>query len=589
MALLRRGARKQWLSAAWTAGGITLLFLVFLDVATSRDKGHTLFELLFLLACTGVVGRGFALTTDLFSEERRNGTLGLLVLTGLDPLEIFTHKLLGALLLTAFALLGGLPFFAIPFLTGGVTSIQFVCALLFLANGLLFCVAIGLLSSVLHREGGQAQITAVAITGFLSLAMPAAHWIIGLPSGMGGLATGWLALSPAYAPYLVATGFRGGTLPIFWTTSAITLVYSLLALLLAAAILQRTWREGPAELLPARWRERWRGEARGSEAWRRQLRDRVLDHQPFCWLAARNRGPVLAAEVFTACIPALWVGWALSGLPWLNLGNIFLTCIILHSGLICILAYAAAQTIGAERLSGSLETLLTTPLSSHEIVRGQQQALLVQFKGVLTATQVADALLFATGLALVPWSASSVFIYLLAWVFLAMIWHYARTETALKAMWISAWTGRPAYAAQQAVWPFLWPALCLSLLARGLTHGLGQIPGLLGTLLVLFFVFLLVAAFRSHSFLTPSKGRSFLLLKLIAELRDIARAPIPARGDKRFQRWDPYLIHPPGRWGELDLELALRRANAHRRAKAILERERSAKPRYHAEQKRFYH
>lgn len=138
------------------AGGICTFFLLFFALTHRREAGAGLFRLLFGLGCLGVVTRGFGLTADLLSEERRSGTLGLLVLTGLTPLEIFTNKLLGAAMLTAYALLGGLPFFAISFLTGGVPGTQFVCALAFLLNGLLFCIAVGLLASVLHRDGGQA-------------------------------------------------------------------------------------------------------------------------------------------------------------------------------------------------------------------------------------------------------------------------------------------------------------------------------------------------------------------------------------------------------------------------------------------------
>jgi hypothetical protein len=129
VALLRRKARQQWMVAAWTAGLICLGFLLLLGLASSRTMGRTLFLWLFALGCAGVVLRGFGLTADLFSEERRNGTLGLLVLAGLSPLEIFTNKLLGAALLAAYALLGGLPFFPVPFLTGGVSATQFLCAL----------------------------------------------------------------------------------------------------------------------------------------------------------------------------------------------------------------------------------------------------------------------------------------------------------------------------------------------------------------------------------------------------------------------------------------------------------------------------
>src|SRR2546426_7339027 len=65
------------MAAAWTAGGITVFFLLILGMAESRSTGRTLFYLLFALGCYGVVKRGFGLTADLFSEERRNGTLGL--------------------------------------------------------------------------------------------------------------------------------------------------------------------------------------------------------------------------------------------------------------------------------------------------------------------------------------------------------------------------------------------------------------------------------------------------------------------------------------------------------------------------------
>ncbi|HEU0038905.1 MAG TPA: hypothetical protein VFR76_06500, partial [Verrucomicrobiae bacterium] len=224
VALLRREARKQWMAAAWTAGGITFLFMLVLEVGSGRTSGRSLFFWLFALASAGIVRRGFGLTADLFSEERRNGTLGLIVLTGLTPLEIFTTKLLGAVLLAAFALLGALPFFTIPFLAGGVPPIQFLCALVFLANALLFCVAVGLFASVLHRDGGQAQFTALLVTAGLCFATPLVHWAA-TASGTRVVNPVWLTLSPAYAPYLVLKGLAPGSLSLFWAGSGVTLGY----------------------------------------------------------------------------------------------------------------------------------------------------------------------------------------------------------------------------------------------------------------------------------------------------------------------------------------------------------------------------
>jgi hypothetical protein len=308
VALLRRKAHAQWLKAARTAGAITLLFLLMFGLGTRRHSGSTLFHVLFALACGNVLMRGFSLTADLLSEERRNGTLGLLVLTGLTPLEIFTNKLLGAVFLTAYGLLGGLPFFAIPFLAGGVSAIQFICALVFLANALLFCISIGLLSSALHGEGGQAQITAMVITALLCLAPLAGPWIGHSIFAGASFSQEWFACSPAYGGYLIFTRFLGNSSHLFWSSSGFMFAYSLIALLLAAAILQRTWRDGPEALAPKAWRDRWHGWTRGNRRWQRRRLD-LLRHNPFSWLAARDRGPVLVAACFLALAAVVWTVW----------------------------------------------------------------------------------------------------------------------------------------------------------------------------------------------------------------------------------------------------------------------------------------
>ncbi len=179
VALLRRKAHGQWLAAAWAAGAVTLLSILIVGLASNRSSGRMLFQWLFALALLRVVTQGFSLTTDLFSEERRNGTLGLLVLTGMQPIAIFTSKLLGAMVLAIYGLLGAMPFFAITFLAGGVPVSQFVCGLASLATTLLFCVAAGLLASVLHRDGGQAQFVAQALAAVLCLATPLLYWLSG--------------------------------------------------------------------------------------------------------------------------------------------------------------------------------------------------------------------------------------------------------------------------------------------------------------------------------------------------------------------------------------------------------------------------
>ena len=541
VALLRRKARKQWMIAAWTTGAITLFSMLMLGLASNRPGGRLLFQWLFALGIAGVLTRGFGLTADLFSEERRNGTLGLVVLTGLRPLEIFTYKLLGALLLAAYALLGGLPFFAIPFLAGGVPASQFLCALAFLANGLFFCVAVGLLASVLHRDGGQAQLTAQAFAAGLCVLTPLLYWFSSLARPLGALPASWLTLSPGYPPYLVFTGFTTGSPHLFWVGTAVTLAYSLMALLLAALILQRTWRDGPETLAPGRWRERWRTWARGGQRWRDRLRARLLANQPFCWLAARDRPPVLLAYGVLAVAGSLWLaGWAAAGPRWLRPPNPFISSIVLHQALNLVGAYAAGRRFAEERLSGGFEILLTAPLKAAEIVEGQCKAVVVQFRGVGEAALLLDLVFCWTGLAALNPNAPTIVAYLSAWVLMLCFWFAMHLTSASRAMWISAWTGRPAYAAMKAggsFWSLLVWAWILSRPGLGAFWGNPRQLWFLGLALI--------------PILLTFSLRFVLRQKLTRELRLIASAPIPARGDSRFKKWDPNKIFPPDPMGEL--------------------------------------
>jgi hypothetical protein len=540
--LLRRKAREQWVRAALIAGGLSLFFLLFMAVGSSSSSGRMLFRFLFILASVGVITRGFGLTADLFSEERRNGTLGLLVLTGLTPLEIFANKLFGAALLTSYGLLGSLPFFAIPFLAGGVSAAQFLCALVFLVNALLFCVAIGLLASVVHRDGGQAQITALAMAAGLSCAAPLAWWVGGSVLGRAAVSQGWLPSSPAYAGYLTLTGF-GGVPRQFWTASGITLCYSLVALLAAAAILQRTWRDTPETETRGRLRERWQMWVTSAKDSRRRLRMRLLAQNPFAWVAARNRGPALAAQICILVVALGYLGmFCIADLSWLTVGNALLASAIMHLGINWIGAYGAGKRFAEERQSGGFEVLLTTPLSVGEIVEGQIKGFIVQFKTTWCLAIVVDLLLASSNFLRGKWDEVSVVVYLAVWFILILLWFAVHLDTAARAMWISAWTGRPGYSAVQAMRAYLWSLFWIGFICQGALRsrmGFGAVAAL-----VFFLPAVTLAAFGS---------RKTLREKLTRELRDIACAPIPARNDKRFKNWDSKRIFPPGRWGYFEL------------------------------------
>ena len=559
VALLRRKARSQWLQAAWVAGGITSFFMIILGAAARRSTGRDLFHFLFGLGCIGILARGLAVTADLFSEERRNGTLGLLVLTGLTPLEIFAHKLTGAVMRVAYGLLGGLPFFAIPFLAGGVSGMQFVCGLVFLANALLFCVAIGLLASVIHREGGQAQITAVAIGLVLNLAAPIALWFSAHILNRNGPLTLWVT-SPWYAGYTAFEGFPAfGAPKLFWWNSVVMLSYSLAALLLAAAILQRTWREETGtrgwvnndgkfaffRLVSVLGRLRHRD---GLPVKRR--RGGLRDGRAFCWLGARDRRPIWMARGLVAAVAVFWVmGWMTYGFGkgWRRPGVSLFSSIVLHQGLNWIIAYAAGKQLAEERQNGGFEILLTTPVNVRQMLEEQRKSVAVRFRGIWGWIWLLDLVFMCSPFTEGSWDASGVTGYVLAWGALLFMWFGMQTDTAVRGMWISTWTGRPAYAALQAMKPNFWVLFWIFMLWSG---PMGRHPQDHPVYLGICSFFLLFVG------LGMFKNKGELMDKLAKELRFIACAPIPARGDKRFKSWNSKRIYPPGRWGYWELRAA---------------------------------
>ena len=229
---------------------------------------------------------------------------------------------------------------------------------------------------------------------------------------------------------------------------------------------------------------------------------------------------------------------------------------VLHLCFNWILAYAAGKRLAEERQSGGFEVLLTVPLEPKTIVDGQCRALLTQFRVVWVGLFLLDALLCASAFALPGWTTHSVIVLLLAWAAFMSCWFAVHLEAASRAMWISTWTGRPAYSARQSSSGSLGWFILLLWFSRG------SIPPPLVApatwLVVILSVVLCFGAFVSLA------RRGSLREKLARELRLIACAPIPAREDKRFKKWDPNLIHPPGRWGELVLQPA-RRQHSHPR------------------------
>jgi len=138
--------------------------------------------------------------------------------------------------------------------------------------------------------------------------------------------------------------------------------------------------------------------------------------------------------------------------------------------------------------------------------------------------------------------------YLLVWILMLVFWFGVHLETAAKATWISAWTGRPAFAAMKACRANGWALLYIWFFSRQSLGSLMSQP---------LFVLAIVGFMIFPCLLTFDRRRLFRE-KLTRELRQIAVAPIPARNDKRFKSWDPMKVFPPpatGMWTRGPLKL----------------------------------
>jgi ABC-type Na+ efflux pump permease subunit len=224
IALRKYGAVKSRFRVA--AGGAVLVcvFLFFGWLTGTRQWGGTLHKFLFYIGLYLTITPAVRACIGLFCEERRNQTLELLYLANLSSADLFLGKLLGGILIASGNMLALMPFLAVPFLGGGVSLKLFLATFACFPVMLLITVAISLLASVLCRDEGAALVCSVIIAAVLCLALPLPYILATNFSGAPPFSTGWLCLSPAYAPYLITRNFAGGSPQLFWQTAGVTVL-----------------------------------------------------------------------------------------------------------------------------------------------------------------------------------------------------------------------------------------------------------------------------------------------------------------------------------------------------------------------------
>src|SRR6266704_4006091 len=162
-----RRAGTYWLRL--TAGFVAIavfgwmLLTLLRDDVPSAAHGRYLFRALFGLAFAYCLFIGAWLTADCLSEEKRDGTLGLLFLTDLKGYDVVLGKLAATSVNSVYALLAIVPVISLPVQLGGVTAAELWQAAIVLLGTLFFSLSSGVLVSALSRDERKAMFATIFV------------------------------------------------------------------------------------------------------------------------------------------------------------------------------------------------------------------------------------------------------------------------------------------------------------------------------------------------------------------------------------------------------------------------------------------
>ncbi len=387
VAARRRGTYwTRWLAALGTLM-VLLLLLTANRRASTAEMSKSIFIALGVLALGFCLLAGIFLTADCLSEEKREGTLGLLFLTDLRGYDVVLGKLIATSVHSVYGLLAMFPVLALPLLMGGVTVGEVWRVVLALVATLLLSLGMGMFASAVVREAREAM--AGTFLGMLLLAgaLPALWW-----AGDAFLRTSpptailWPSPPSTFGAAL-DSNYRTSSGPHQFWCSLQTVSGLGVGLLVLAAV-----------LLPQAREEKARG-GRGACGGKHKPKisgpacsfqltahpHHPWDANPYLWLASRFRPSDIVSGALLGLLVLFWFGFLLASMVSRDSKLPFIVCLFtayaLHQVAKYLVAVEATRQLIEDRRSGALELLLVTPLGEDQILFGQRRALQVQFSG----------------------------------------------------------------------------------------------------------------------------------------------------------------------------------------------------------------
>ncbi len=389
---LRASARHSftyYLRVVGAAAALLGILLFGINRGFSANMGGLLFASLHLTLFIAIWIFVPLLTADCISQERREGTLGLLFLTRLRATHIVMAKGLAHGLRAMTLWLAVLPVVTIPVLLGGVGWNEVVLSVMVNFSAICWALAAGLVASAWSKTWPRAiagaavlalisLLTMATFVGRATLALRAPRPWVGwqassdftLLTGLSlvaNMAGGWgryLRMVPA-----------GKALWAMGQVTLLSLFVLALAVVVAGGKTRRVWQEEPPSLLRLWWQDTFCRPVIWLSLFRRWMR-RKLERNPIGWLEQRTWTGRLVTWTWLAVIISLYsavltdrtffrtynaiqerMGWLLAG----------------------SIALCAAGSFRRERETGVLELLLVSPLGERRIISGRLRGLWGQF------------------------------------------------------------------------------------------------------------------------------------------------------------------------------------------------------------------
>ncbi|HEY3860299.1 MAG TPA: ABC transporter permease subunit [Verrucomicrobiae bacterium] len=364
-------------------GWAVAIWILLGDKRAGSPNGAVAFEVLAVLLFAYAALGGLLATSDCVSEEKRDGTLGLLFLTDLKGYDVVFGKLVSTSLKSIHGVLAVAPALAISIIMGAVTQGEVVRAMLVALNLLFFFLSVGLFASAVCRQDNRSLGLAVLMSAAALCVIPAAARLRFLHLAHPSTA---FIFSPAFGCFAAFESLYN-KFPHwwFWVNLLLTQVCAWSLLAWACRIVPRSWQDASSGRAARRRLVRVksrRGQAEQKEA---------LAVNVFLWRASAPA--TQRTVVWLALLAVALLRVAAEGIFTLKPFDVSadLLALVLAGGVLKIwLASEASATLSADRRNAALELLLTTPLLEADILKGQRMALWRQFAEPAAAVFMAN-------------------------------------------------------------------------------------------------------------------------------------------------------------------------------------------------------